>query len=158
HLERLVEHRTAVMTLANDSLQEEVAERKLVEVQLRQANEHLSLLLESAPFVTYTARADVQSSTTYMGRSVISITGFSPEDFVSDPTLWSARIHPHDQARTLTALQEISDKDFSEMEYRWQVADGSYRWFLDVARLVEMADGENRLVGVWYDITDRKQT
>jgi PAS domain S-box-containing protein len=158
HLARIVEHRTAALTIINESLQEEIADRKKVEEQLRQANEHVSLLLESAPFVTYTARFDAQSSTTYMGRSVTSITGFSPEDFVSDATLWAARIHPSDRPQALDALRQMSDRGFNEREYRWKVADGTYRWFLDVARLVEMSDGEKHLVGVWYDISDRKRT
>lgn len=44
------------------------------------------------------------------------------------------------------------------MEYRFRVADGSYKWFHDFLRLVKKPDGlPDYIIGVWADITERKQ-
>ena len=46
---------------------------------------------------------------------------------------------------------------FSTWQYRWQCADGTYRWFLDQAYL-RRSHGESpqEFVGTWLDITERK--
>ena len=44
------------------------------------------------------------------------------------------------------------------LEYRWQHADGTYRWFLDEAVLARDETGKPRqIIGAWLDITDRKR-
>jgi signal transduction histidine kinase len=43
-------------------------------------------------------------------------------------------------------------------EYRWRTAQGEYRWFLDAAMGSRDALGKpNQIVGIWLDITRRKQ-
>ena len=43
-------------------------------------------------------------------------------------------------------------------EYRWQCADGAYRWFLDQASLQRDAQGRPAMiVGTWQDITESKR-
>ncbi len=42
-------------------------------------------------------------------------------------------------------------------EYRWQCADGVYRWFRDQAVLIRDEQGNPKeIIGTWRDITDRK--
>jgi light-regulated signal transduction histidine kinase (bacteriophytochrome) len=44
------------------------------------------------------------------------------------------------------------------VEYRWQCADGSYRWFRDQAVLIRDEQGNPKeVIGTWRDITERKQ-
>ena len=41
------------------------------------------------------------------------------------------------------------------VEYRWQVADGTYHWLLDRAVLQPSSNGRsNEIAGFWLDITD----
>ncbi len=158
HLERIVEHRTAALTIANESLVHEIAERKQIEEQLREANEHLSLLLGSMPVATYAAKSGTELGAIYVSKTAASLTGYRAEDFLSDSTFWLDRVHPDDREHVLAGRQALFEKGSHEYEYRWQVADGSYRWFWDVMRQVTTADGAVHIVGAWFDITDRKQT
>jgi signal transduction histidine kinase len=44
------------------------------------------------------------------------------------------------------------------VEYRWQHADGRYRWFLEKGVLIRDEKGAPReIIGTWLDITERKQ-
>jgi PAS domain S-box-containing protein len=158
HLESIVEHRTAALTILNESLQEEIAERRQIEKQLTEVNDHLSLILESVPVATYTARTDRDFGATYMGKSVTGMTGYRPEEHVANPSFWLSHVHPDDKPMVLAGIQRLLEMGFYEYEYRWQVADGSYRWFWDVMRLVEAPDGTRSIVGIWHDISSRKRT
>jgi PAS domain S-box-containing protein len=43
-------------------------------------------------------------------------------------------------------------------EYRWRVADGSYKWFYDISKLMKSPSGETSyIIGTWVDITERKK-
>ncbi len=137
HLERLVENRT---------------------VELTTVNQQLSLLLEFLPVATYTSKAEDDFGMIYVGKTVTGITGYHPAEITARSSMRLEHIHPDDREQALAGLRRLLQTGGLEIEYRWQVADGSYRWLSDVTRLVETPDGAKRIVGVWYDITDRKRT
>lgn len=121
---------------------------------LRAAHEQLSLLLESLPVVVYTCEPSGKFPATYISPNTMEVTGFRPEEFLSEPEFWLRRIHPEDAPRVLSVLQGILDRGQHEHEYRWQVADGSYRWFRDALRVVRDPDGGVRhIVGVWENVS-----
>ena len=48
--------------------------------------------------------------------------------------------------------------DKYRFEYRFQAADGSFRWFDDTRRLVRSPDGTlSHIAGMWRDITEEKR-
>ncbi|MCB9897445.1 MAG: PAS domain-containing protein [Planctomycetes bacterium] len=126
--------------------------------KLEEARSQLALVVGHLPVVIYTCDAH-DFRTTYVSPNVTEITGFAPEDLYADPGLWLARIHPEDRIAALTSCDEMQQLPFREVEYRWQRADGSWLWLLDVVRLVREEDGAPRHhAGVLLDITERRLT
>lgn len=69
-------------------------------------------------------------------------------------------IHPEDVLRIVDEINEllISDTSTFEQEYRLRLADGSYRWFYDLTRIVrDKKDNAYAMHGYILDITDRKE-
>jgi PAS domain S-box-containing protein len=144
------------LSIYSDELEKKVAERT---AELSTTNERLSLLLESLPVVVYTRSAKSDCGTTYMGNSVLEITGYSSEDLTSTPSFWTDRIHPDDAPRVLEGICVLLAKGRYEQEYRWRLADGTYKWFYDGSRLIKSQDGNiSHIAGVLIDITERKRT
>ncbi|MDH4231650.1 MAG: PAS domain S-box protein, partial [Nitrospirota bacterium] len=137
---------------------EDITERKKIEERLFQANRFLSLLGEAMPVAFYVCKAGGDLAMTYISDNIKSLTGFEPEEFTSDPSLWTENIHPDDKERVIRKLSEIFREGTFEHEYRWRVSDGSYRWFYDVLQLVHSPeDGDSSVVGTFIDITKRKK-
>jgi PAS domain S-box-containing protein len=58
----------------------------------------------------------------------------------------------------LKESEAILTDGFLTSEYRWQRADGSYRWILDQAILIRDESGKPKeIAGTWLDITERKE-
>ena len=144
--------------VAVEGIAQDITERKRMEEDLRRTTRQLSIMLESLPIIPYICKTDGNFGATYIGTEVEKVTGFKPEDFTSNDTFWADRIHPDDAPRILANIQTLFEKGYYEHEYRWQVADDSYKWFYDVLRLVKLPDKTtNQIVGIWLDITERKK-
>lgn len=84
-------------------------------------------------------------------------------DFPNTMQAWENRLHPNDKERAVAALaQALADKTGQtkyDIEYRMQLADGSYRWFRDSAAITRRLDGTAyRAAGIFVDIQQRKDT
>lgn len=147
-----------------ESLTEE-CERLRVELQsvhdaraeMIRLNQRLSLILEQQPVIPYTCRAGGDFGATYISPSVIRVTGYRPEQLLDDSSFWADHLHPGDRQRVFEEIGAVFEHDHHEHEYRWQVADGSYRWFYDTVQLIRDDQGNpDYMVGAWLDITERK--
>ena len=125
---------------------------------LRQVSGQLSIVLESLPIVCYISKAEGDYGATYITHNIKAITGFEDTNFTSKSSFWTDRIHPEDAPRIFANLPQIFEKGYHEHQYRWQVADGSYKWFYDYTRLMKSSDGKNYIIGMMQDITERKRT
>ena len=88
--------------------------------------------------------------------------GFTDEnDFPNKLESWSDRLHPDDKE---SVLKEFNDtiSDYSgaknyDVEYRFRVKNGEWRWFHAIGRLLRREDGSPlSYVGMFVDITDKK--
>jgi len=132
-------------------------ERDEQAVTLRRTGEQFSLLLESLPIIFYTGKAEDDFGVTYVSGNIATFTGYQPEDLTGDSSFWIDHIHPDDAPKAYEEIPKVFDRGFHEYEYRWRSADGSYKWFLDILRLVRTPEGdEDYIVGMWLDITARK--
>ena len=120
------------------------------------------VVLSAMDIVPFYCRNQAGYEPVYIGPSVKSVTGFLPERFYSDPLFWLSRIHENDKAKVMGRLDRLSTTGSTRCEYRWQVQDGSYRWFSLSMRLSPCEEsGEyecNCIAGLFWDITDRKRT
>lgn len=134
--------------------------RRLAEEELRVRATLQDLLLESLPLAFYRLEFTEtgRPRTTLMTGQVEQLTGFAPERFMGESTLWEDRLHPEDRERMLEARRSAQDAGASAQEYRWRHADGSWRWLFGFVRFLPAGAGRRPgLVGAIIDVTDRKR-
>lgn len=142
----------------NRQLEQEIHERQAAQAELGRLNEQLSLIIEHQPVIPYTCKAEGDYSATFISKRIQHITGYKPEQLLEDPSFWAERIHPDDRDRVFADLAKLFECGGQEHEYRWRISDGTYRYFYDRLQLVRDDSGQpSYIVGVWMDITERKQ-
>ena len=147
---------------AHEELEIKVRERthKLAKTNkaLKETTDHLSLILEFLPIVSYTCNADENLTITFVSNRIKEITGYTPAQFTDDPAFWQEHIHPDEQKEILKELKSATHKGIYQFEYRFQAADGSYRWFSDHRHLIKPGNRSRRyMVGAWQDITEDRR-
>ncbi len=127
--------------------------------ELWQTNEFFSLLLESTPFAVYTCEVGGDFGATYVSKNITALTGYKPEDFISNSSFWFNNVHPDDKKIVNTNLAILLEKGFVKYDYRWKVSDASYKWFNDVCKVIKLSSSQiSYILGTWIDITERKNT
>jgi len=150
--------RTAELARANEALLAELMERHETQKALKQTMDHLSLLLESLPIISYTRKAEGGFGITFVSTTIEEITGYPPRCFIEDENFWVDHIHPDDRDRIVAELQSERTKGTHRYSYRFRVMDDSYRWFSDYWRVVQPPAGTaDYIVGAWQDVTEDKR-
>jgi PAS domain S-box-containing protein len=141
----------------------DVTARKEAEEQLREAEERFRLIVERGPAVFYQQEFDPDepdvSRTTYVSPQQTLLFGYTDDEMMTDPTLWSKTIHPDDRERVLRADIESNRnaQDNFSMEYRMISKDGRIVWVQDTCSIVRVPDKQPYWQGFLLDITERKQ-
>ena len=143
---------TEAIVIATD-----ITERKLAGMAKKEIEEYQNAILSFVPVILYSATTPSPYDATWMTKNVKIVTGFSPERFLNEKYFWSSRIHPDDQERVTKEFSVVRKGNKASIEYRWQCADRTFRWFLD--NITPRHPNENTNVeyfGIWLDITERK--
>ena len=157
-LEHRVALRTTELAKANEALLAELMERHRTQQALKQTTDHLSLILESLPIVSYTRRADGDFGITFVSNTIEELTGYPASRFIEEECFWKDHIHPDDRQRVITELQTEQKKVTHRFGYRFRVMDDSYRWFSDYWRIIRLPAGSSTyIVGAWQDVTEDKR-
>jgi PAS domain S-box-containing protein len=154
-LERRVAERTSQLEAANQSLRKEIAERERAEQAVVRSEEHLRLVIDTAPAMLHSARPDGYVDffnkrwLEYVGASLEHIRGWG----------WTNVIHPEDVEDVVCMWRSsVATGTPFEAEARFRRADGEYRLML--LRKVPLRDEAGSIVK-WYgsatDIEDRKR-
>ena len=127
-------------------------ERTAAERRLQASEERFRRLADSMPQLVWIA--DLDGSVTYYNVRGDGYDGLVHE---SDGTWdWQAVVHPEDQELTTEAWEAAVRGDAPyECEHRIRLKDGSYRWHLSRAELVE-TDGVTQWYGTATDIHELK--
>ena len=135
-----------------------ITERKRAEEELRLAHQELRHLLAHCPAVFYTLRLEGQTITPIMvSDNIERLLGVTFAEAGSSEW-WRESLHPEDRDRVLSTVTREFARDGCSIEYRLRHRDGTYRWVEDNARVLRDAAGRPaEVVGVWTDITQRKQ-
>jgi PAS domain S-box-containing protein len=132
----------------------DITERKQAEEGLRKSEDHLRLVIDTIPIMTWSVRPD--GIVDFLNQRWMDYTGLSLEQYVEDP---SDPIHPEDNPRIQEKwLAATAAGEPYEAEMRLRGADGEYRWFL--VRTDPLRDESGRIIkwyGVSTDIDDRKR-
>jgi PAS domain S-box-containing protein len=115
-------------------------------------------LIDLSPIVHYLATpAGSSYALTFVSAGAEHNTGFSPDRFTSDPDFWPSRVHPDDRVRLVLGRASALARGTYRQEYRFQHANGTWRWVHDEATLIRDAAGAPVTIsGAWLDITHRK--
>ena len=141
----------------------DITERKEAEDALREAEAKYRTLVEAIPAITYVDVVEGANTnvlpTLYISPQVQPILGYSPEEWMADPTLWSSLLHPDDRERVLEADRaSIVTATHLTLEYRLIARDGRVVWIEDESAIVADEEGGPRFEeGVMLDITARKE-
>jgi PAS domain S-box-containing protein len=123
----------------------------------RESRERLATVMGSLDEVVFSAYPD-SGTVFFLSPSVERITGFKPEAFYVDSTLWVRSIHPDDRGRMIAEHATLRTVDLVDMEYRIVRADGGLRWVRSRARAVRDPEGKLvRIDGISNDVTERRQ-
>jgi PAS domain S-box-containing protein len=134
------------------------SEKLKTEQALRRREEHQSVVLQSLPIALYTASlTEDHRKLHFTNESVQKITGFKPDAFLEREDFWLSRVHPDDRERVVAQLSHLHEDGAVTVEYRWNCADGTDRFFLDQTVVTRDDDGRPReFFGMWFDITERR--
>jgi len=95
---------------------------------------------------------------TFVSEGAASVTGHAPDRWLTERRFWENHIHPDDRPAMLDAIGDaMHSAESVSLEYRFRLADGTYRWFEDLVEILPGEGGHTRLVGVMIDVTDRRR-
>ncbi|MBF0417291.1 MAG: PAS domain S-box protein [Magnetococcales bacterium] len=134
----------------------EITERKQAEERLRRSEQMFRTVLDFTYDWEYWV--DHETRIVFMSPSCESITGYSAQRFMDDPSLLMAIIHPEDMALMSAHRALLESSEAGNIDFRIIRPDGSICWISHGCRPVYGAQGEylgrrasNR------DISDRKR-
>ncbi|NJR61926.1 MAG: PAS domain S-box protein [Cyanobacteria bacterium CRU_2_1] len=135
----------------------DITARKQAEEALRESEARFRQLAENIQEVFFIYSPDY-SQLFYVSPALQKLWGLPPEQLYQNPHLWMDFIHPDDRDHILSQLPSRIEQEYTA-EYRLVRSDGEVRWTHIRAFPVQNTQGEiYRIVGLFEDITDRKQS
>lgn len=134
----------------------DIDDRKHFEEALKESEARFRSMADNAPVMIWVSGTDAQCN--WFNQPWLNFTGRSMAEEVGDG--WAQRVHPEDKEPCLNVyLKAFAARQRFEMEYRFQRADGEYRWLVDtgVPRFTPRGDFAG-YIGSCIDITERKAT
>ncbi|MEP6758164.1 MAG: PAS domain-containing protein [Actinomycetota bacterium] len=138
---------------------EDITARVEAEVATAASTIQYETLLENLPAVVYEMDPDDDRRTRYVNRKIEELLGYTMEEWLDQPDMWTEVLHPDDRELELAAHDLASSTgDPWQREYRLIGAEGQVVWVRDQAVLLRDADGNpTRWQGVMVDITVEKE-
>ena len=115
-------------------------------------------LVERLPSVVYRAEHGHDGAWLFVSPQIEQLLGFTPEEWMQDPSLWYERIHPEDRDRVIREEERCFREGVSSgVDYRLRKRDGDYLWVRDVAGPpTDPGDRSPFVEGLLTDITHLK--
>lgn len=102
----------------------------------------------------------IDNDTFIWNKGIQGVFGYKKEDVGKGSNWWFERIHPEDSLKMSVRLYSFLDykTDKWQDEYRFQCADGSYKYVIDKGFLVKNKEGKIiRMIGAIQDVTKQKE-
>ena len=125
---------------------------------LRESEERFNLVSRATNDVVWDW--NLVADRVWWSEGVTTVFGYAPEDVGPGGDWWKERIHPDERDAILAATQRSIDtgEEFSDEEYRFRRADGSYALVRDRGYVLRDADGRAvRMLGAMTDITSHRE-
>ncbi len=142
------------------SIWHDITERTLAENALKESETRYRRIIEAITDYIYTVRVDEgKAMETRHGAGCRAVTGYSEEEFATDPYLWLHMVVVEDRpAVQEQARRVLAGEGVSPIEHRIIRKDGIQRWVRNTP--VPRYDAQGRLQaydGLIQDISDRKR-
>jgi len=94
---------------------------------------------------------------TFVSEGARDILGYSPQEWLAEPSFWADHIHPEDRELVVDEfLRAATLGTPRDTEYRFIAGDGEITWVRDIGHVVNDAEGAPLLVrGLMVDVTSR---
>lgn len=151
------ENETLASATNSQGLPDNLVERRKPQDLLRENEQRLRLALDSAEMGTWEWNLTTDQ-VRWDGRQ-FDLFGIRPENFSGKGAQALEVIHPEDRERVKTAINHaLAQGEVFRAEFRVIHPDGSIRWLDGRGHpLTNSVDGSQRMLGVNFDITERKQ-
>lgn len=156
-LHATVDGKTRDLTATIETLQAEVAERMVVESDLRESNARFEQLAAAISDVFWLM--DITNMRLlYISPAYEAIWGRPCSSMYSDPHSWLDAVHPDDHDRALTFFDQETLETHYDAEYRIVRPDGEIRHIWDRGYIIRDENGRvARIAGLASDITQLKR-
>ncbi|HKJ38913.1 MAG TPA: PAS domain S-box protein [Anaerolineales bacterium] len=140
--------------------QDELQERRKIELALRETETMYRALVEQTSVVIYRDAPQENGATNYISPQIEDVLGYPIEEWNSNPELWKELTHPDDMPLVLSEIKNyLASGKKSVIEYRMKAKDGRWVWFQDESIVIKDDHDEPLFVhGVLIEITERKNT
>jgi len=143
-----------------EGIARDITERKLAEEKIKESEERYKAITESLTDYLYTAIVkDGRVVETIHHEACRIVTGYSPQEFKTDPNLWINIVPPDEREFIVGEFLKIFDKiKLPPIEHHIIRKDSKLRWISTTT--IPKYDAKGNLVsydGTVKDITDRKQ-
>ena len=131
-------------------------QQSITQEALKHSEEQLAKLVEvRKSAIVYSRSLTGKKQLTFISSNVKDMFGYTPNQFLDNPSFWIDCIHPDDTAKALHYFEKQFPKSgMTPLEFRFKCKDGSYKWLRDETKLI--IDDERRKkegLGSWIDIT-----
>jgi len=139
----------------------DVSERKRAEQALHQSQERYLRITEAMTDYIFTVRIEAGHLVeTVHSPACVAVTGYTPEDFASDPHLWFRMVHEEDREAVQDRIEQmLLGQAVQPLEHRIFRKGGLMRWVRNT--LVLNYDSQGKPLsydGLISDIDERKRT
>ncbi|TKB91685.1 MAG: PAS domain S-box protein [Nitrospira sp.] len=157
HCRGAVIHDTLKKPFRMTGIVQDITESKQAAMKLEAVSHRLQIATESAGIGIW--EYEVQENRLVWDARMLALYDYELERFPGAYEAWSQRLHPEDKPQAERALQEaIEGRRQFDTEFRLILPNGSFRHIKAHAQVLKTDDGvPTRMIGVNYDITDRKQ-
>lgn len=137
----------------------DITDKKIAEEELGESKRHLFTLMSNLPGMAYRSKNNPGRTMEFVSGGSLPLTGYKPEEIISNKLSYASIIHPEDRKRILNHIQSaFSENKPFEVIYRINCATGKEKWVLEKGQMVLDEGNIVAIEGFITDITERRNT